>query len=119
MLQCSLAALDGVPDRAQQHIITEWLRQELNGTRLHGLNRHGHIAVACDEYDWHVNPFDSDALLQIETVKARKRNVQYEAARNKHALGGQGIPVPRRMSQGANPRSESAIPAIRGPRCHH
>src|SRR5713226_7965158 len=85
MPQCSLAALDGVPDRAQQHIITEWLRQELHGTRLHGLNRHRHITVSRDEDDWHVNPFDSDALLEIETVKARKRNVQYQAARNKHA----------------------------------
>src|ERR1700732_1277591 len=85
MPQCSLAPLDGVPDRVQQHVVAEWLGQKFHSARLHGLYRHGHIAVACDEYDWHVNPFDSDALLQIETVKARKRNVQYEAARNEHA----------------------------------
>src|SRR5882672_9273574 len=84
----SQAALNGVADRAQQHIITEWLRQELDSARLHSLHRHGHIAVACDEYNWHLNSFDSDALLQIEPVKARKRNVQYEAARSKLAWMG-------------------------------
>ncbi len=84
----SQAALNGVADRAQQHIATEWLRQELDSARLHSLHRHGHIAVACDEYNWHLNSFDSDALLQIEPVKARKRNVQYEAARSKLAWMG-------------------------------
>src|SRR5260370_35003240 len=81
----SQAALNGVADRAQQHIITEWLRQELDSARLHSLHRHGHIAVACDEYNWHLNSFASDALLQIKPVKARKRNDQYEAARSKLA----------------------------------
>src|SRR4029077_6754435 len=53
--------------------------------RLHGLHRHGHITIASDEYDWHVGPFDSDTLLQLKAVKARKRNVEHEAARNERS----------------------------------
>src|SRR5690242_14890585 len=88
MPQCSLAPLDGVPDRAQQHVITEWLRQEFDSSRLHGLHRHRHITITSDEYDWHVGPFDSDALLQLKTVKARERNVEHDAARNKRSWAG-------------------------------
>jgi hypothetical protein len=33
----SLAALDGVPDGAQQHLVAKWLGQELDNSRLHGL----------------------------------------------------------------------------------
>src|ERR1700724_105375 len=40
-------------------------------------------AVTSDEDDRHVNPIDSDALLQIETIEARKSNVEYQAARSK------------------------------------
>jgi hypothetical protein len=80
---CSLAALDGVPDGAQQHVIAEWLRQELESSPLHGLDRHRHVAVARDEDNRHVNPIGGDALLQIETIETWKRNVKYEAARNK------------------------------------
>jgi hypothetical protein len=54
----------------KQHVIIEWLRQEFDSPRLHGLDRHGHVAVARDEDDRHVRPFDGDALLQIETIEA-------------------------------------------------
>src|SRR6267378_3669470 len=66
MPQCSLAPLDGVPDRAQQHVIT----------------------VSRDEDDWHVGPFDCHPLLQLKTVKAWKRYVQYKAARNERSWAG-------------------------------
>ncbi len=80
--KCSLAALDGVPDGAQQHVVAEWLRQELDSSRLHRLDRHRHVAVTRDEDDRHVNPIDSDALLQIETIEVRKSNVKDQAARS-------------------------------------
>src|SRR5580704_6180592 len=81
--KCSLAALDGVPDGAQQHVVPEWLRQELDSSCLHGLDRRRHVAVARDEDNRHVKPIDSDALLQIETIEVRKSNVKYQATRNK------------------------------------
>ena len=84
-----LAALDGVPDGAQQHLVAEWLGQELDRSRLHGLDRHRHVAVTGDEDDRHVNPIGGDALLQIETVEVRKSNVKHQAARSKDSWAGQ------------------------------
>jgi hypothetical protein len=72
LTKCSAAALDGVPDGAQQHVVAEWLRQELDSSRLHGLDRHRNVAVTRDEDDRHVHPIDSDALLQIETIEVRR-----------------------------------------------
>src|SRR5437879_4257014 len=81
--KCGLAALDGVSDGTQQNVIAEWLRQELDSARLHGLDRHRYITVTRNKDDRHVDPIAGDAFLQIETIEAWKRNVKYEAARNK------------------------------------
>jgi len=75
----------GMPNGLQKHIVVEWLGQELRSARLHGLHRHRHITVSRDKDDWHVVAIDGDALLQLAAVKGRKRNVEYEAARNKHS----------------------------------
>src|SRR5712675_3368503 len=78
-----LAALDGVSDGTQQHIIAEWLRQELDSARLHGLDGHRYVTVTGNKDDGHVDPIAGDAFLQIETIETWKRNVKHEAARNK------------------------------------
>jgi hypothetical protein len=109
---------EGSPDGAQQRILTEWLRQEFDSPRLHGLNRHGHVAVASDEDDRHVSPFDSDALLQFETVEAWKRKIQHQAARNESSWTGKEFLRRKRRSPAASLRSGSTIPAIRARRCH-
>jgi hypothetical protein len=51
---------------------SEWPRQELDRSRLHGLDRRRHVAVPGDEDDRHVDPIDRDALLQIETIEASR-----------------------------------------------
>src|SRR5438309_3179690 len=81
--ECGLAALDGVSDGTQQNVIAEWLRQELDSASLHGLDGHRYITVTRNKDDRHVDPIAGDAFLQIETIEAWKRNVKYEAARNK------------------------------------
>ena len=43
-------------------------------------DRHRYVAVARDEDDGHVSPVRSDALLQFETIKVRKTEVEYQAA---------------------------------------
>lgn len=50
------ASLDGVLDGAQEHVVVEWLRQELDGSSLHGLYRHRNVSVTRDEDDRHVHP---------------------------------------------------------------
>src|SRR2546430_5733030 len=42
--QCSAAALDGLPDGAQQDVVAEWLRQELDGSPLHRLRSEEHTS---------------------------------------------------------------------------
>src|SRR6266852_7819758 len=81
--KCGLTALDGASDSTQQHIIAEWLRQEFDSARLHGLDGHRYVTVTRNEDDRHVDPIAGDAFLQIETIETWKRNVEYEAARNK------------------------------------
>src|SRR5258708_7404626 len=77
-----------MPNGAQQHVVVDWLRQELDSSRLHGLDCHRNVAITSDEDDWHINPID-DELLQIETIEVRKRNVKYQAARNKDSWAGE------------------------------
>jgi hypothetical protein len=46
------------------------------------------IAVARNENDRHVRPFNGDLFLQVETVETRKRNVQHKAAGNQGSRAG-------------------------------
>ena len=48
------APFDSLPDRVQQHVVIEWLRQEFDSARLHGLHRHEYIPMARNEDDRHV-----------------------------------------------------------------
>ena len=99
----------------KQHVIVEWLRQELDRSRLHGLDRHRHVAVARDEDDRHVNPIGGDALLQFETIEVRKINVKYQAARNEDSGRARNSCADANVS-GCQPRSGSTPPMIRAPR---
>src|SRR5579864_1956139 len=80
--KCGLAALDGVSDSTQQHIIAEGLRQELDSACLHGLDGHRYVTVTRNEDDRHVDPIAGDAFLQIEAIETWEGHVKYEAARN-------------------------------------
>jgi hypothetical protein len=42
----------------------------------------GHIDAARNEDNWHFRALDGYALLQVETVKARKKNVKDKTIRN-------------------------------------
>src|SRR5688572_19267835 len=76
------ASLDRVINGAQQLVADEWLRQELHGARLHGANGRWDVTVAGYENDRHVDPIVGDALLQLEAIEIRQRDVEDEAAGN-------------------------------------
>ena len=88
MTKCSVAAFDGVSDRTQQQLIVDWLRQEIDSSRLQSPDCRRHIAVRRDEDDRHFNSI-GDALLQIETIEIWKSNVQYQAAWSQYSWAGQ------------------------------
>src|SRR5215469_14597174 len=74
------AALDGLTDGSQQHVIAEWLGQELHCPGFHRLHRGRHVAVTGDEDDRHVCPID-EALLEIQTSEVGKRHIKNQATR--------------------------------------
>src|SRR6476620_661723 len=74
------APLDGTLDGADKHGTGQRLRQELHCPRLHRADRDRYVAVARNEDDGHVSPVRSDSLLQFETIKVRKTEVEYQAA---------------------------------------
>src|SRR5215470_18436696 len=80
MSKCSAAALDGLTDGSQQHVVAEWLSQELHCPSLHCLHRGRHVAITGDEDDRHICPID-DALLEIETIEVGKRHIENQATR--------------------------------------
>src|SRR3954469_14392998 len=85
LIEDGAAPLDGMLDGAYKHVADQGLGQEFDCSRLHGLDRHRYIAVARDEDDGHVNPVQSDALLQFQTIKVGKSQVEYQATRGSDA----------------------------------
>jgi hypothetical protein len=61
------AELNGI----EELLITEGLRQELNGATLHRLHRHRDVAVPCDEDDRKFPVHRSELALKIETALPR------------------------------------------------
>ena len=62
MTKCSMAAFDGVPDRTQQQLIADGLRQEIDGSRLQSSDCRAYIGVGRDEDDRHFNPIGDELL---------------------------------------------------------
>src|SRR4029077_11713711 len=69
------AELNGV----EETLITERLREELNGTTLHRLHRHWDVAVPCDEDDWQFPVRRSELALKIKTALPRQPDVEDQA----------------------------------------
>src|SRR4029077_10697929 len=69
------AELHGV----EELLIAERLGQELNGTTLHRLHRHGNIAMACDEDDWDLSVRRSELALKIKAASSRQSDVEHQA----------------------------------------
>ena len=82
-------ALNGIPDGAQQRVVTEWFGQELDRAGFHCLDRRRHITVTGDKDNRHVRPLGCNTLLQLKAIDARKRNVKYEAAWHERSWAGE------------------------------
>src|SRR6202034_689964 len=73
-----------MPERAMNHIkqvlFPEWLREKLDGTRLHGFHGHRNVCVAGDEYDGNPSSRPAQFLLKIQAAGVGKSYVQNQAA---------------------------------------
>src|SRR5437660_8021021 len=87
----SAAAIDGLPNGAEQHIVLERLRQDLDGSGPHRPDGHRDVAVASDEDDRAVDPLDGDSFLEVETAEVGKVNVENEAARSQDSRVGKKL----------------------------
>ena len=85
MQESEATSFNGLPDRGQQHAVIKRFRQEFDSPRLHGLDCFRYIAITRNEDDGQICPFNGNPLLQLETVEARKREVEYETAWNKRS----------------------------------
>src|ERR1700739_2218166 len=63
----------------QQVLVAEWLGQELHSAGFHSLHGHGDIAVPSDENDRDLDACASQFMLKLQTVDARKPDVQNQA----------------------------------------
>src|SRR6266576_2063581 len=83
----SKAGLDGI----EKVLITERLRQELNGTTFHSLHRHGNVTMPCDEDDWEVPFGRGEVTLKLETTSPRQSHVKHQAGRAMRLFGFKNI----------------------------
>src|SRR5262249_13158530 len=69
----SEADLNGI----KKVLVTERLRQELNGPTFHGLHRHGNVPMPCDEDDREVPVGRGEVTLKLETTSPRQSHVEH------------------------------------------
>ena len=75
-------ALQGLLDGAQKIYLQHRLGKKIDGTRLHGANRHRNITMARDEDDRYCAPLNAKARLQLEAIDAApERGVIIDASR--------------------------------------
>jgi len=60
-------------------LITERLRQELNGATLHCLHRHWDVTVTGNEDDWELSVRRGELALKIKAALPRQSHVKHQA----------------------------------------
>src|SRR5579862_948448 len=81
-------SLDCLVDRNQENVIRKWLRQELHCPSFHRFHRHRYITVSSDEDNRYVSAIVRDALLQLQAVEPRHRNVEHQTTWDSTARAG-------------------------------
>src|SRR5580704_15823926 len=80
LLASGAVAGDRSLNRLQQILATERFGQKLHRACLHGLYRHGNVAMAGDEDDGNVDVRFAQLALKIQSAEVRKPNIQNQAA---------------------------------------
>src|SRR6267154_2919480 len=65
----------------QQGLVSHWLREEVDRPQLHGLNRHGNVAMSGEKNDWRCIALGGEMVLQFETVCTRHPHVENKTPR--------------------------------------
>src|SRR5207247_3367214 len=80
-------ALDRAADGVEEVLLAERLRQELHGAGLHGLDRHGDVAMPGEKDDWQCRVRLGQLALQVQTAQPWQAPVEPEASRRIGAPG--------------------------------
>src|SRR4051794_36646197 len=75
-----MIALDCRCDRVDHVLVVERFWQEVDGARLHGADRHGHVAVASHQHDRKANTQARTSRLELQPADARQSDVENDAA---------------------------------------
>ena len=73
--------LDGHCYRVEQGLVAERLCEEIDGSGLHGLDRHGDVAMAGEEDDRLQVALRCQLVLKIEAAGPGHADVEHQAAR--------------------------------------
>ena len=84
-------------DSIEEVLITEWLREELDGTALHRLHGHRDVAVRGDEDDRELPVRRGKLALKLKAASPRHSNVEHQAGRAVRRLGLQEIGNTRKL----------------------
>src|SRR4051812_8597665 len=87
ILPPSMIAREAELNGVEEFLIAERLGQELNGTTLHRLHRHGNIAMACDEDDWDLPARHGELALKIKAASSRQSDVEHQASGTVRRVG--------------------------------
>src|ERR1700722_18817554 len=82
VIALSTIAVDRIPDRVQQVLLTKRLAEELYGSSLHRLDCHGDVAVASDENDGQMNIGLFELALQVEAASSGDSHIEHDASRH-------------------------------------
>src|SRR5262245_6912372 len=105
-------AFEAEVDRVQQVLVPDRLGQELDRPSLHGLNRHGNVAIRGNENDRHINVRRRELSLEIETALPGQSDVENEASRPLRASGFQELRYRRQRSDLETDRLQQAAQRI-------
>src|SRR5262249_27565666 len=69
-------------DGIQEILLTKRLGQKLNSSGLHGLDRHGNVAVAGNKDDWDIDVGVSKFCLKIQSTHSGQPDIEHQPTRN-------------------------------------
>src|SRR5215831_1047555 len=84
-------ALERGGDRIQHVLIAKRLGQKIDRAGLHGLDRHGDVAVAGHEYDRNMDVRLGELGLEVEPAQPGQSHIEHEAACNVGKLASQQV----------------------------
>ena len=87
LLSCRAVTINRLLNGVEELLVTKRFREKLHGSSLHGLHRHGNVAMSGDEHDRDRRIRVGKLALKINAAQSGQPHVEDKAARYVGALG--------------------------------